>query len=157
MHDEPDPDEAEGTVRLFVGYGDSPIWVPGGPMEYSDTNLSVELKSDLAAWEEDYYAGRASEKSERPASHTARGRELAERLSAELGWRFSVSVDSGHQGEQVLIRSRRPAVNPKAEQAFAARFSEEAAEAERLRHEDLEAYAPNSKQVFARRGRKKGH
>ena len=125
-------------------------------MKYPDTNLSVELTSDLAAWEEDYYAGRASEKSEGPASHTARGRELAERLSAELGWRFSVSVDSGDQREQVLIRSSRPAANPKAEQAFAARFSEEAAEAERLRHEDLEAYAPNSKQVFARGGRKKG-
>ena len=155
MHDEPDPDEAEGTVRLFVGYGDSPIWVPGGPMEYPDTNLSAELRSNLAAWEEDYYTGRASETSQPPASHTARGRELAERLSAELGWRFSVSVDSGDQGKQVLIRSRRPAANPKAEQAFAARFSEEAAEAERLRHEDLEAYAPGSKQVFARRGRPK--
>ncbi|WP_104160931.1 hypothetical protein [Arthrobacter sp. ZGTC212] len=125
-------------------------------MEYPDTNLSVELKSDLAAWEADYYAGSASEKSERPAGHTARGRELAERLSAELGWRFSVSVDSGDQGEQVLIRSSRPAANPKAEQAFAARFYEAAAEAKRLGHEDLVAYAPNSKQVFAGRGRKKG-
>ena len=154
MHD--GSDDAEGTVRLFAGYGASPIWVPGGPMEYPDTNLSVELKSDLAAWEAAYYAGRASEKSEHPAGHTARGRELAERLSAELGWHFSVSIDSGDQGEQVLIRSSRPAANPKAEQAFAARFAEEAAEAERLHHEDLEAYAPNSKQVFARRGRKKG-
>lgn len=149
-------DGSEGIVRLFVGYGDSPIWVPGGPVEYPDTNLSVELKADLAAWEADYYAGRASEKGERPASHTARGRELAERLSAELGWRFSVSIDSGDQREEVLIRSSRPAANPKAEEAFAKRFSEEAAEAERLRHEDLEAYAPNSQQVFAGRGRKKG-
>lgn len=149
-------DGSEGIVRLFVGYADSPIWVPGGPMEYADTNLSAELKSDLIAWEADYYAGRASEKSERPASHTARGRGLAERLSAELGWRFSVSIDSGDQGEEVLIRSSRPAANPKAEAAFATRFSEEAAEAERLRHEDLEAYAPNSHQVLARRDRKKG-
>ena len=124
-------------------------------MEYQDTNLSVELKSGLAAWEADYYARAVSEKSEHPASHIARGRELAERLSTELGRRFFVSVDTGDQGEQVLIRSSRPAANPKAELAFAARFSKEAAEAERLRHEDLEAYAPDSKQVLARRRKKK--
>lgn len=42
----PDP----SVIRLFPGWANSPVWIPGGPVDLEDSLLTRELIEDLLAW-----------------------------------------------------------------------------------------------------------
>ncbi|MDK1361150.1 hypothetical protein QNO00_12860 [Arthrobacter sp. zg-Y1219] len=146
-------------IRLFPGWANSPVWIPGGPVDLEDSLLTRELTEDLLAWEARYYAARPQDPSNsgstgndpgpRERQYLADGKDLAERLAAQLGHSFAVSFESGLE-EHYVTRSGDPATNPASARFFAEEFEEAAAEEERLRAAGpLHAYAPLSGETFS--------
>ncbi|GAA3288084.1 hypothetical protein ACFFON_07100 [Arthrobacter citreus] len=149
----PDP----SVIRLFPGWANSPVWIPGGPVELQDSLLTRELIEDLLVWETRYYDAGPQDPAERQSTgsqpgprerqHIAGGKDLADRLAAELGHSFAVTFESGL--DHYAARSRTPATNPAAARFFAREFEEAAAEEERLRTAGpLQAHAPLSGKSF---------
>lgn len=151
------------VVRLFPGWAQSPVWIPGGPVDPGESLLTRELVEDLLMWENSYYATpqgpRDSEDagagdvgtgpSPQERQHLADGKTLAERLGAELGHSFAVSFEPGVQ-EHYLARSGGPATNPAAARVFAHWFAEEEGMQKRLRTSGgLHAYAPLSGETLS--------
>lgn len=146
------------VIRLFPGWADSPVWVPGGPVDLEDSLLTRELIEDLLAWEIRHYdanpqdpadsGSTGSKPGPREQQYLADGKDLANRLAAELGHSFAVSFESGLEKRHVA-RSRDSATNPATARFFAKEFEEAAAEEERLRAAGpLHAYAPLSGETF---------
>lgn len=140
-------------VRLFPGWADSPVWLPDGPVDFGDSQLSEQLKADLAAWEDRYYAlitdapadGERTAPKREDRTHGERGRTLAAQIAAELGNGFVVEFENS-KGKSRSIRSSTTATNPAAERAFTSRYKDAQSEAETLERAGghLEAYAPMS-------------
>lgn len=149
------------VVRLFPGWAQSPVWIPGGPVDPGESLLTRELVEDLLIWENNYYAtspqdpvdtGGAGEAGADPTPqerhYLADGIALAERLAAELGNAFAVSFESGRK-DHFLARSAESATNPAAARVFDRWFAEEKALDERLRNSGpWYAYAPLSGDHF---------
>lgn len=146
------------VIRLFPGWANSPVWIPGGPVDLEDSLLTRELVEDLLAWETRYYdagprnsansGNTGSHPGARERQHLADGKDLAKRLAAEVGDSFAVIFESGLE-DQFVARSGDPATNPAAAHFFAKEFEEAAAEEERLRAAGpLHAYAPLSGKTF---------
>ncbi len=140
-------------VRLFPGWAESPVWLPGGPVDFGDSQLSEQLKADLAAWETRYYAsltdatadGDKTAPQRKDRAHGERGRTLAAQIAAELGSDFVVKFENG-KGKSRTIRSSAPATNPAAARAFTSRYEDANSDAEKLGSAggQWEAYAPLS-------------
>ncbi|WP_342025035.1 hypothetical protein AAE021_07740 [Arthrobacter citreus] len=149
----PDP----SVIRLFPGWANSPVWIPGGPVDLEDSLLTRELIEDLLAWETRYYdsspqnshsGNTGSHSGAQGRQHLADGKDLAKRLAAEVGDSFAVTFESGLE-EHHVARSGDSATNPAAARFFAKEFEEAAAEEERLRAAGpLHAYAPLSGKTF---------
>lgn len=151
-------DEGNGRriIRLFYGWADSPVWVPGGPISYEDSRLSVELVMDLKTWESRFYGADVREAGELSGgsggSFGREGIELTVRLAAEVGSGFAV-VTACEDGVDRAFHTTEPALNPEACEAFDQRFNEEAAESALLHGGVFEAHAPVSGAVFNPRSR----
>ncbi|WP_461170721.1 hypothetical protein [Arthrobacter sp. Z1-15] len=149
----PDP----SVIRLFPGWANSPVWIPGGPVDLDESLLTRELVEDLVAWETRYYdaspqdapnSGTGSNPGPQERQYLAAGKDLAERLAAELGHSFAVSFESGLE-EHYVAHSGDSATNRAAARFFAKELEEAAAEEERLRAAGpLHAYAPLSGETF---------
>ena len=145
------------VIRLFPGWANSPLWIPGGPVDLDDSRLTRELVEDLLAWEARYYdtspqhsssGSPGSDPGPQERQYLADGKDLTERLAAELGHSFAVSFESGRE-EHYVARSGGSATNPAAARFFAMEFEEAAAEEERLRGAGpLQAHAPLSGETF---------
>ena len=128
--------DATEVVRLFHGWASSAIWFPG-PLSYDDSDLSPGLIKDLAAWDEDYYAGLSGQDDQRSESErqaSARlGVQLARRLAGEIGDEFLVEVDSADSEERRRFRAPGPARNPEAASTFRRLVAETRSERARTR------------------------
>ncbi|MGP5228427.1 hypothetical protein [Arthrobacter rhombi] len=78
-------------VRLFVDYGESPVWT-WEPVDYEELALPTELEARMRAWEEAFYANDIDEASPDPAAqrHRAEGILIAGQLAGELGSSLAV-------------------------------------------------------------------
>lgn len=140
-------------VRLFPGWAESPVWLSDGPVSFGDSHLSEQLKTDLAGWENRYYASitgaafgsRRTRLKPTNRAHGEQGRTLAAHLAAELGNDFVVEFENS-SGKHRSIRSSSPATNPAAAGAFTARYRDAQSEAETLERAGgpLNAHAPLS-------------
>lgn len=148
------------VVRLFPGWAQSPVWLPGGPVDLVESLLSRELTENLLTWENRWYAAvqdsgdagcgedAGADPTPQERQFLADGKTLAERLAAELGPSFAVSFESGIE-EHFLVRSGQPAMNPASAHVFEQWFAAENAVQERLRTAGPGyAYAPLSGNTF---------
>ncbi|WP_341392777.1 hypothetical protein [Arthrobacter sp. G119Y2] len=126
-------------------------------MDLDESLLTRELVEDLVAWETRYYdaspqdapnSGTGSNPGPQERQYLAAGKDLAERLAAELGHSFAVSFEAGLEEHYVAL-SGDSATNRAAARFFAKELEDAAAEEERLRAAGpLHAYAPLSGEAF---------
>lgn len=109
------------VIRIFPDYAESVIWFAIGPVSYNDAKISSQLRSDMEAWEDFYYAAQTEDfRWRRPEGRewfNAEGRRLAERLAGEVGSRFEVEVRV-YRNKKVRVNSKAEPTNPEAAEAF---------------------------------------
>jgi hypothetical protein len=127
------------VVRVFPDYADSVLWFVGGPVAYTEAELTDSLVTDMTAWEISYYAGIGEDlewrSSDLKTHHYREGLRLARSLSDELGDAFEVEVFAlgrNREEHKIRLRGQRQGSNSRAIAAFQERVARDEARHARI-------------------------